>query len=62
VISQVETLDCSMVKLSTTHRKPIILRHKSYTSSSILSILYDMVWGCGASRGGGSAYAGAGIS
>ncbi|GKB63505.1 hypothetical protein Tco_0919691 [Tanacetum coccineum] len=56
---QVETLDCLVVKLSITPRKPTTSRRKLCTSSSIL---YDMVRGCGAGGAGRGACAGVGIS
>ncbi|GJZ75868.1 hypothetical protein Tco_0640333 [Tanacetum coccineum] len=59
-ISHVETLDYSVVKLMTSPRRPKTLRRKSCTSSSSLSILCDIVRGCGAGGGGGGACAGAG--
>ncbi|GJY11205.1 hypothetical protein Tco_0379390 [Tanacetum coccineum] len=48
-ISHVETLDCSVVKLATSPRRPTTSRRKSCTSSSSLSILCDIVRGCRAS-------------
>ncbi|GKE31280.1 hypothetical protein Tco_1450602, partial [Tanacetum coccineum] len=62
VISKVETLDCSVVKLSMTPHKPTTSRRNSCTSSSILSIHCDMVRGYGAGGGGGGACVGGGIS
>ncbi|GKG55494.1 hypothetical protein Tco_0572134, partial [Tanacetum coccineum] len=61
VISQVEILDWSVVKLSITPRKPTTSRCKSCTSSLTLSILCDIVrcWGAG---GGACVGAGAGTS
>ncbi|GKF23328.1 hypothetical protein Tco_0075650, partial [Tanacetum coccineum] len=59
-ISQVETLDYSVVKLATSPHMPMTSRHKSCTSSLSLSILYDIVRGCGAGGGGGGACTGAG--
>ncbi|GJS42679.1 hypothetical protein Tco_0567722 [Tanacetum coccineum] len=59
-INQVENLDCSVVKLATSPRKPTTSRYKSLTSSSSLSILYDIVRGCGAGGGDGGSCAGAG--
>ncbi|GKG22540.1 hypothetical protein Tco_0387843, partial [Tanacetum coccineum] len=59
-ISQVETLDCSVVKLVTFPRRPTTSRHKSCSSSSSLSILCDIVRGCEAGKGGGGACVGAG--
>ncbi|GJV30025.1 hypothetical protein Tco_1386473 [Tanacetum coccineum] len=58
----VETLDCSVVKLLTTPRKPTTSCRKLCTSSSILSILCDMVRGYGSGGGGGGACACVGIS
>ncbi|GJZ77094.1 hypothetical protein Tco_0641766 [Tanacetum coccineum] len=53
VISQVETLDCSVVKLLTTPHKPTTSCCKSRTSFSILLILYEMVRGLWSGGGGG---------
>ncbi|GJS27918.1 hypothetical protein Tco_0488538 [Tanacetum coccineum] len=55
------TLDCSMVKLSATPRKPTTSRRKSCTSSLTLSILCDIVQGWGAGGGGGGTCAGASV-
>ncbi|GKB19371.1 hypothetical protein Tco_0853294 [Tanacetum coccineum] len=59
-ISHVENLYCSVVKLVTSPHRPTTSRPKSCTSFSSLSILCDIVRGCGAGGGGGGACAGAG--
>ncbi|GKG35261.1 hypothetical protein Tco_0440415, partial [Tanacetum coccineum] len=59
-ISQVETLDCSVVKLVTSPHRPMKSRRKSCTSSPSLSILCDIVRGYGAGGGSGGACIGAG--